>query len=361
MSWKDLKIAQKLYLGFGAVLLLTLLTGYTGYNGLSNYSASVANSDDAGTLAKWIKDVAVARRDYYLTKDEKHVETIKSLVADMTKLMDGTKARMETQEEKDAVERVSRLLNGDYLRVLTAQMDNVRAQAKAQETMESAENAARDLVRSNAGLNRYLADLQDCRVPAKTYLIKSSDQEAAKVNERLTKLAQDVGGSSNSLQMALTAFKDNFNTVVKARSEAEGLTREIGPMAAELVKGIDDIRETEQQNMRQAKSTAVTLALTFVFGALAIGIFVAYFISRAIANPIKAIAQVADDVSTGDIQHDIHFESKDEIGVLAESFRRLIDYMKSLAGAAEQIAENDLTVQFSPRVIKTFWATLSRR
>jgi methyl-accepting chemotaxis protein len=349
MSWKDLKIAQKLYIGFGVVLMLTLLTGYAGYSGLNNYGTSVANLDDASTLAKWIKDVAVARRDYYLSKDEKHVETIKSIVADMTKQMDATKARMDTQAERDAVEKINRLLNGDYMRVLTAQMDNVRAQAKAQEAMESAETAARDLVRSNTGLSRFLSDLQDCRVPAKTYLMKSSDDDAAKVNERLTNLIQEVGGSSNSLQMALTAFKDNFNSIVKIRSAAAALTEEITPIAAQLVKGIDDIRETQQQNMQQAKNTAVTLALTFVFGALAIGIFVAFFISRSIAQPINNIARVADSISMGDIQHEIRFDSKDEIGVLANSFRQMIDYMKSLAGAAERIAANDLTAQVTPK------------
>ena len=351
MSWKDLKIAQKLYIGFGSVLLLTLLTGYAGYNGLNNFSASVTNSDDAGTLAKWIKDVAVARRDFYLSNDEKHVETIKSTIAEMTKTMEGMKTRLETQGEKDAVEKVNHLLNGDYLRVLTAQIDNVKAQSKAKEAMESAENAARDLIRGNAGLDRFLADLQDCRVPAKTYLLATNDDETAqaKVDDRLSKLIQEVGSSSNSLQMALTAYKDNFGAVVKLRRAAIELTKEITPIAAELIKSIDDTRETQQQNMRQAKNTAVTWTVTFVFGALAIGIFVAFLISRAIANPIKAIAKVADDISVGDIQHAIHFESKDEIGVLAESFRRLIDYMKSLANAAERIAANDLTVQVTPK------------
>jgi len=349
MSWKDLKIAQKLYIGFGSVLLLTLLTGYAGYNGLNNFSASVTNSDDAGTLAKWIKDVAVARRDYYLSNDEKHVETIKNTIVEMTKTMEAMKTRLDTQGEKDAIEKVNRLLNGDYLRVLTAHIDNVKAQSKAKEAMASAENAARDLVRNNAGLNHVLPDLQDCIIPAKNYVQKTNDNDAARVNERVNKLIQEVGSSSNSLQMAMTAYKENFNTVVKLRGDATGLTQEITPIAAELVKSIDDTRETQQQNMRQAKNTAVTWALTFVFGAMLIGIFVSFAISRAIANPIKAIAKVADDVSVGDIRHEIHFNSKDEVGVLAESFRRLIEYMKSLAGAAERIAANDLTVQVTPK------------
>ncbi len=36
--------------------------------------------------------------------------------------------------------------------------------------------------------------------------------------------------------------------------------------------------------------------------------------------------------------------------MLADSFRRLIDYMKSLRGAAERIAANDLTVQVDAKV-----------
>jgi methyl-accepting chemotaxis protein len=349
MSWKDLKIAQKLCIGFGVVLMLTLLTGYAGYNGLNSFSANVVNSDDAGELAKWIKDVAVARRDYYLTSDEKCVEALKNTIAEMTKTMDGMKTRLETQSEKDAVERVNRLLNGDYLRVLTSQIDNVKAQARAKEAMESSENAARDLVRNNAGLNRVLADLQDCFISAKNYVMKSSNSDITKVNEKVSRLMQEASGSSNSLQIALATFKDSFDTFVKLRGTAIELTQDISPLAADLVKGCDDIRETQQQNIQQSKSTAVSLAVTFVIGALAIGIFVAFFISRAIANPIKAIAKVADDVSMGDIQHEIHFNSKDEIGVLAESFRRLIDYMKSLAVAAERIAANDLTVQITPK------------
>jgi methyl-accepting chemotaxis protein len=349
MSWKDLKIAQKLYIGFGSVLLLTLLTGYAGYNGLNTYSADVINSEDAGQLAKWIKDVAVARRDYYLSNDEKYVETLKSTIVEMTKTMDGMKTRLQTQNDKDAVERVNRLLNGDYLRVLTAQIDNVKAQTKAIEGIESSENAARDLVRSNSGLNRYLADLQDCLLSAKNYVRKSSNTDVTRVNERVGKLMQEASGSSNSLQIALTAFNDGFNSLVKLRGTATELTKEISPLAADLVKGFDEIRNTQQQYMQQAKTAAVTLAVSFMLGAVAIGLFVAFFISRAIANPIKAIAKVADDVSVGDIQHEIHFNSKDEIGVLAESFRRLIDYMKTLANAAERIAANDLTVQVTPK------------
>jgi methyl-accepting chemotaxis protein len=349
MSWKDLRIAKKLYIGFGMVLLLTLLTGYSGYSGLNNYGTAVTNSDDASQLAKWIKDVAVARRDFYLSNDEKHIETIKTTIAEMTKTMDGMKARLETQTEKDAVESVNRLLNGDYVRVLTAQIDNVRSQNKAKDGIQTAENASRDIVRANPGLSRFEFSLLKCSVPAKNYIMKSSGDDVTRTNTQVEEFMREAGSSSNALQMSMAAFKDNFSTLVKLRATAAELTQEITPLASQLVKGCDNMRETQLENMQQARSTAVTLAVVFVTGALAIGIFVAFFISRSIARPINEISRVADSVAMGDIQHQVHFDSKDEVGVLANSFRQLIDYMKALAGAAERIAANDLTVQVTPK------------
>jgi methyl-accepting chemotaxis protein len=76
---------------------------------------------------------------------------------------------------------------------------------------------------------------------------------------------------------------------------------------------------------------------------------VAFIIARGIARPLNNIAKVAEDIAIGDIQHNIDINQKDEVGVLADSFRKLIDYMKSLAGAAERIAVNDLTVSVDPK------------
>ncbi len=76
---------------------------------------------------------------------------------------------------------------------------------------------------------------------------------------------------------------------------------------------------------------------------------VGWFFAKSISQPIARIAGVADVISTGDLDQEITIRSNDEIGALASSFRRLIDYMRNLAGAAEQIASKDLTVQIEPQ------------
>ena len=76
---------------------------------------------------------------------------------------------------------------------------------------------------------------------------------------------------------------------------------------------------------------------------------IGWLFAKSISRPISNIARIAQDISIGDIQHEIEVNSKDEIGILAGSFKKLITYMQELAGASEAIANNDLTVQIEPK------------
>jgi methyl-accepting chemotaxis protein len=84
----------------------------------------------------------------------------------------------------------------------------------------------------------------------------------------------------------------------------------------------------------------VTLLTLIVLGVL---------ITQQIVGPLRSLSKTAMDVAMGDVNVSIDVDSNDEIGTLAESFRRLVEYMKSLAGAAERIATNDLTVQVTAK------------
>jgi methyl-accepting chemotaxis protein len=88
-----------------------------------------------------------------------------------------------------------------------------------------------------------------------------------------------------------------------------------------------------------------------LFGLLALifGMVTAYYIARIVARPIKNITRVAFEVAEGNLEHDIQVNSDDEIGLLALSFKNLIEYMRELAMAAESIAGNNLSVHVEPK------------
>jgi len=68
------------------------------------------------------------------------------------------------------------------------------------------------------------------------------------------------------------------------------------------------------------------------------------FISRIISKPIGQMVEAADRLALGDVEVDVKAETRDELGKLAESFRRMIENIREQAYVVEKIAEGDMTV-----------------
>ncbi len=61
------------------------------------------------------------------------------------------------------------------------------------------------------------------------------------------------------------------------------------------------------------------------------------------------MSDVADEMAQGKINQDITYKSKDEIGDLANSFRDMITFQKTMATSAELLANGDLTADITPK------------
>jgi methyl-accepting chemotaxis protein len=93
------------------------------------------------------------------------------------------------------------------------------------------------------------------------------------------------------------------------------------------------------------KTTLIIVAL-LVIAILALCLVVA---SHRLAKPIGTVAQAAERLSEGDVDISLDLHGEDEIGRLAEAFRRNVAYLREQATVAERIAEGDLTVDPTPR------------
>ena len=76
MSWKNLKEAKKLYVGFGIVLALAMATGWVGYSGLDTVGRRAENVSDGLTSKFYAQELATQRRDFTASGDEKYAEAI---------------------------------------------------------------------------------------------------------------------------------------------------------------------------------------------------------------------------------------------------------------------------------------------
>ncbi len=98
----------------------------------------------------------------------------------------------------------------------------------------------------------------------------------------------------------------------------------------------------------KARELAMNLIL-FGLVLLAVSlVLLGIFISR-IVKPLKSMSKVAQAIAVGDLNQEINYYSRDDIGVLAESFREMIVYLKEMAFVAVDIARYDLTTTVEPK------------
>jgi len=76
---------------------------------------------------------------------------------------------------------------------------------------------------------------------------------------------------------------------------------------------------------------------------------VIFFVTRWLVKPISLLSRVAAHLSVGEVDQQFTFARRDELGQLADAFRRMINYQQEIAGVTTSLARGDLTVTFTPK------------
>ncbi len=90
--------------------------------------------------------------------------------------------------------------------------------------------------------------------------------------------------------------------------------------------------EEEISSFKSSLYTAIIIALL-------IAIFIGYFVSNVIASPIKKLSIAAEQASNGNYDTKISIDSKDEIGVLSNSFNKMLINIKAAIEEANKQKE----------------------
>lgn len=127
--------------------------------------------------------------------------------------------------------------------------------------------------------------------------------------------------------------KENLGAVSSlSRASQQGDTEVIG----EVLMGIT--LDNLQKEVTKSQTAAILLTLMVVFSAI---IIMTAFV-RIITRPIESLVEVTGKISKGDLSKTVEVHWQDEIGLLAESFNRMI---ASLKKSQEEIEEYNRTLE----------------
>ncbi len=164
-----------------------------------------------------------------------------------------------------------------------------------------------------AGLNK-LQEIAGSSSGSITSLLNESSQAQALIGEIMGLMEQ---GKWDDARVLLTGeFSEIF---IRSSAAAEAIYTEANEAA-----------ETMNRSVTKTTNNSSIFMLVLLVVAVLIAIAIMAVLIKGLTRPIYELEETAKAISTGNIENTITYESKDELGVLADSFRKTCEVLSSV-------------------------------
>jgi two-component system NtrC family sensor kinase len=221
--------------------------------------------------------------------------------------------------EKRAKSLVANLAyNAEYGVILESkpELENlIKGVARADDVIYVVVTAADGRILAEIGGDRS-RDAREKRVPTNIHPEPGKFSQALYVGTDGTEFIE-LGHPVETIRQPIS--RENLGTVY-------GLSEENEEYSTEIIGKVRVGLTLANLNNEITKSQTAAILLTLVVVISAIIIMTAFV--RIITRPIESLVKVTDQISKGDLSKTVDIEQSDEIGLLAESFNRMIESLK---------------------------------
>jgi len=367
-AMNKLKLSMKIGGGFGFILILLLMVALFSWRGLANMSVGQDEFDRRSKNANMVSDIQtnmlIVRMNvmrFVITSNEKSMQVYKEHMAILEKILHdatgiikdpgraakivnintdvATYAKAFEQLVND-IEKSDRIVN--ELRVIGASMqkglDEIMTAAKNDQDLDAVAKSGL------AGQHMILA-----RLCAQRFSTNPTEKDIELVKGENAKFQEILG------QLAVSTKNDRQAQVQKSLEEAKAyivkfkllaestISRDtiyndtlarIGPNIAVIVDEILKTYKADQQqlatNLKATSKASIRTTLIGTLVALFIGISFAFFLTRAIAGPVRKTAAFAEVMASGDFTSKLDVNQGDEIGLMANSLNAMVGQLGTM-------------------------------
>ena len=231
--------------------------------------------------------------------------------------------------------------------VLNQQPDNERQQT-LDRIVASGQLSAVQIIDSNG---RIVAQSKAALPPAEVAELNDILERAHSRKESDESLAD-----GKDFDAATASLADNQQLiVVPLRRASSDLNDTIAGSQGEYRKLVE--RQRRVRLLGLSTLGLMTLMLLFVSS------WVAIYLARGIATPIKALAEASDEIARGNLSHRVTTIAEDELALLADSFNQMTaqleDNRSSIEAGSAALREKNLTLEERRNYIETVLQSLS--
>jgi PAS domain S-box-containing protein len=284
-------------------------------------TSTLNEKDDAHLLDNKMLQARRAEKDFLMRKELKYVDRVKLAVDDFQSVL---KPYEDTELGNEISENIS-----DYFNQFSAVVENIKEQGLDEKSgargnlRRSIKNAEKLIKESNKG--ELLVPLLMARRGEKDFLLRRDPVYINKVESAVSSLKESVEASSLSVDSKAQLFSkvDDYLSRFK----------ELTDLIADEAKLIDSFRKSVQNiepkieemvERKEAKAeTYANLSIIVLIISVFVSIFIGIVVSKNIAEPIIKISKASKQVASGELDVEVDFNSKDELGELGESFNAM--------------------------------------
>ncbi|MGH8394828.1 MAG: methyl-accepting chemotaxis protein, partial [Pseudomonas sp.] len=368
----NVSVNRKLSIGFGLVLVLTLLITFTGWTGLSGV---ISRGDKLGYISSLnglTKDLRLARLDFEMRRGEQGTSAVNDLITQLDSGLKTAADLIEQPDDKLVVEQQQDAL-GQYKKafgaMVQAGLKREGARSKLGDTADNAVAKINEVEKSllqgdSVTLFNSVVDLskliQQARFQVRGYTysgkveaeqpaLDAIDNALKKITDLNDPLPEQYRANLQEASVSLQAYRaavSQYRDSQVASAAAMKIMGEQGDILLDrsnkLTTSQTVVRDTDAAHAKNLLLLATALALAF-------GVLAAWAITRQIVIPLNQTLKVAERVASGDLSHNLISRRQDELGQLQRSMqsmtvglRELIggisDGVTQIASAAEQLS-----------------------
>ena len=355
----NVSVNRKLSIGFGLVLVLTLLITFTGWTGLGDV---INRGDKLGFISSLnglTKDLRLARLDFDMRRGEQGTDAVTGLLTQLDNGLKTAQTLIEQPDDKALVEQQLEALNQYKKAFATMVQAGLKREGARSKLGDTADNAVAKIKEIEAALLQgdsitqfnSVVDLSKLiqqsrfQVRGYTYSGKTEAEQPAldAIDNALKKITelqgqlpaqyqanlQEAGASLQAYRGAVSQYRDS--------QVASAAALKIMIAQGDILLGHSEKLTTSQTAVRDADAAhAKQLLLLATVLALIFGIVAAWAITRQIVIPLNQTLNVAERVASGDLSHNLNSTRQDELGQLQRAMQSMTLGLRTLIGGISE-------------------------
>lgn len=350
----NLTIRTRLAGGFTILLSLTILVGVVGDQALDSFSQRSNIVAMLGQVNTGLTEARVEEKNFLLTGDVDAVTKTQAQGDRVLELTNDIKPLLAITEDIDILGRIQSDVK-QYQRLMGEVEENISEREEALEHLETAARILGSSLKAHSSLFFASAMFEDMRRSERKFLIESDETSVKTYVDDAKRIQAPLKSASISdedkagINQALTNYVNGFQTVVTLTESGNRLSDEMVSTARNAIASADRLRTRQSEKMGSERQRASGLITGATGIALALGILMAYLITRAIVAPINQAVAAASEVASGNLTVDIRATGTNEIGrlmaalaTMVTSLRELVRSIKSgssdIATSAEELS-----------------------